>query len=191
MERMTRPTLIALVAWLWAAPAIAGEVLPPASERFAKSETQEKPSFQRHVLPLLGRLGCNGRACHGSFQGQGGFRLSLFGYDFQADHEALLGGKTPRVNVKEPLDSLILKKPSLTIDHEGGERMKKDGWEYRLLLRWIQSGAKPLDKGAAEFDRLEVMPPEIHFHAPGDKVQLKVVAHWRDGSQEDVTPLCR
>ena len=42
----------------------------------------------------MGRLGCNGRACHGSFQGQGGFRLSLFGYDFKADHEALLGGKT-------------------------------------------------------------------------------------------------
>jgi hypothetical protein len=34
------------------------------------------------VGPLLGRLGCNGRACHGSFQGQGGFQLSLFGYDY-------------------------------------------------------------------------------------------------------------
>ena len=49
----------------------------------------DAPDFQRHVVPLLGRLGCNGRSCHGSFQGQGGFRLSLFGYDFQADHDAL------------------------------------------------------------------------------------------------------
>ena len=169
----------------------AGEVTPPANDRFAAEKSQESPNFRRHVLPLLGRLGCNGRSCHGSFQGQGGFRLSLFGYDFQADHEALLGGKTPRVNVHEPLGSLILKKPTLAIDHEGGERMKTGEWEYRLLLRWIEDGAKPLDKTAAEFDRLEVMPPEILFKQPGEKVQLKVVAHWRDGSAEDVTPLCR
>src|SRR5262245_50151293 len=58
----------------------------PISQRFSDGKTPEEPSFQRHVSPLLGRLGCNGRACHGSFQGQGGFRLSLFGFDFQADH---------------------------------------------------------------------------------------------------------
>src|ERR1041385_2185722 len=85
------------------APALAhADVLAPANTRFAQPDGEEIPSFQRHVVPLLGRLGCNGRACHGSFQGQGGFKLSLFGYDFQADHEALLGGKTPPVNVTEP-----------------------------------------------------------------------------------------
>ena len=57
-----------------------------------RSSTAEVPNFQRHVLPLMGRLGCNGRACHGSFQGQGGFRLSLFGYDFKSDHNALSPG---------------------------------------------------------------------------------------------------
>ena len=77
----------------------AGEVLKPANERFAV-ETPEVPSLQRHVLPLLGRLGCNGRACHGSFQGQGGFRLSLFGYDFKADHDALVKGDPPQVELK-------------------------------------------------------------------------------------------
>src|SRR5262245_390868 len=78
----------------------AADVLPSAQQRFAAAEGEESPSFQRHVVPLLGRLGCNGRACHGSFQGQGGFRLSLFGYDFKSDHAALLGGEQPRVNVK-------------------------------------------------------------------------------------------
>ena len=169
----------------------AAELMSPASKRFSAENTHESPDFRRHVLPLLGRLGCNGRACHGSFQGQAGFRLSLFGYDFQADHEALLGGKTPRVNLKKPSDSLILQKPTLAIDHGGGERMTADSWEYRLLLRWIEEGAKPLDAAAAEFDRLEVTPPEIVFHHAGEKVQLKVIAHWRDGSTEDVTPLCR
>ena len=169
----------------------AAELTPPASERFAAAKTTEAPDFRRQVLPLFGRLGCNGRACHGSFQGQGGFRLSLFGYDFDADHEALLSGKSPRVNVAKPSESLVLEKPTLTIDHEGGERMKAGSWEYRLLFRWIEEGAKPLDKASAEFDRLEVVPPEIVFPRAGEKVQLKVIAHWRDGSQEDVTPLCR
>src|SRR6185503_12320623 len=60
------------------------------STRFAG--TQAQPSYQKHVLPLMSKVGCSGRACHGSFQGQGGFRLSLFGYDFRQDHEALVGG---------------------------------------------------------------------------------------------------
>jgi hypothetical protein len=90
--------------------------IAPIYERFAVQAGQplksdEVPDFQRHITPLLGRLGCNGRACHGSFQGQGGFRLSLFGYDFKADHEALLDSGSGRVNLNEALDSLILTKP--------------------------------------------------------------------------------
>src|SRR5580692_10989479 len=65
-------------------------LLAPISSRFASAEGKETPSFRRHVVPLLGKLGCNGRACHGSFQGRGGFRLSLFGYDFKMDHAALM-----------------------------------------------------------------------------------------------------
>src|SRR3984885_5462388 len=71
------------------------KVLARADVRFASAEATEVPSLQRHVLPRMGRLGCNGRACHGSFQGQGGFRLSLFGYDFKTDHDALTTGKLP------------------------------------------------------------------------------------------------
>ncbi|MCA9224626.1 MAG: hypothetical protein KDA47_03410, partial [Planctomycetales bacterium] len=67
----------------------ADEILPPIDQRFADLNGEETPDFQRHVSPLFGRLGCNGRSCHGSFQGRGGFRLSLFGYDFQADLDAL------------------------------------------------------------------------------------------------------
>ena len=83
----------------------ADEVTPSASERFASAETAEVPDFQQHVVPLLGRLGCNGRACHGSFQGRGGFRLSLFGYDFPMDHASLTEGEDPRVDLKTPAES--------------------------------------------------------------------------------------
>ena len=41
------------------------------------------------MIPLLGRSGCSGRECHGSFSGQGGFQLSLFGYEPEADFAAL------------------------------------------------------------------------------------------------------
>src|SRR5712664_109632 len=102
---------------------LAAEKPQTVSERFG-ADTQDIPSFQRHVLPLMGRLGCNGRACHGSFQGQGGFRLSLFGYDFKTDHDALLTGDEPRVDLKNPTASLMLEKPTGNEDtHGGGHRL--------------------------------------------------------------------
>src|SRR5262245_7623445 len=100
-----------MVVGIAATCASAADTLPSAAVRFA-DKTTETPSLQRHVLPLMGRLGCNGRACHGSFQGQGGFRLSLFGYDFKADHTALAEGDEPRADLKNPRASLILTKPT-------------------------------------------------------------------------------
>jgi len=165
-------------------------VAPPVSERF-KAASEEGPSFQRHVIPLFGRLGCNGRACHGSFQGQGSFRLSLFGYDFAADLAATTGGESPRVNRKLPTESLILRKPTLDEPHKGGKRMPADGWEYKLLLQWIKSGAAGAKEKDAAFVSLAVEPKEIVFGKAGDTAKLRVIAKWADGSREDVTPLCR
>ena len=91
--------------------AVSDKVQESVVERFKDQAHAEDPDFQRHVAPLLGRLGCNGRSCHGSFQGQGGFQLSLFGYDFEADHKALL--TDGRVDIDTPSDSLILTKPCL------------------------------------------------------------------------------
>ena len=175
-------------------PAGAAEVLCPASERFAGPGVREAPDFQRHVVPLLGRLGCNGRACHGAFHGQGGFRLSLFGYDFAADHQALTdsvgGSGERRVNPEEPEESLLLLKPTRRLDHRGGKRFEPGGWEYRLLRRWVEEGA-PGIRAEERLARLEVTPPEVVFAEPGESVALRVVARWADGTAEDVTCLCR
>lgn len=189
MRQLSSMLLVAIVCGQ-VADLPAAEVLKPASERFA-AETQEVPSFQRHVLPLMGRAGCNGRSCHGSFQGQGGFRLSLFGYDFKADHEALLKSEKPRVDLQDVPESLMLLKATLETPHKGGKRIDVDGWEYKLITRWIQSGAKGVEEDDIGFERLEVSPQQIVFAKPGETVQLKVTAVWRDGAQEDVTPLCR
>ncbi|MGZ0166985.1 MAG: DUF1549 and DUF1553 domain-containing protein [Planctomycetales bacterium] len=164
------------------------KVLPPAAERFNTGEIEEVPNFRRHMVPLLGKLGCNSRACHGSFQGQGGFRLSLFGYDFKMDHEGLFD----RVDTDAPADSYAIQKALLEEPHKGGKRFDKNSWEYNLFVKWIAGGAKTIDvEKTPRFERLEVTPKELRFKKDGEKLQLKVVAVWSDGSREDVTCLSR
>jgi hypothetical protein len=179
------------VALLLAGPALAEEVIPAPSKRFGAEDGKETVSFQRHLVPLLGRLGCSGRACHGSFQGRGGFRLSLFGYDFQKDHEALTGNKSMRVDVKNPDESLILQKPTLTLQHKGGQRLKPGSWQYYAILRWIRAGAKNDAADGNRLVKLSVSPEQHVFHKPGEKLQLQVIARWSDGTAEDVTELAR
>jgi hypothetical protein len=166
----------------------AAKVLPPAAERFNTGEIEEVPNFRRHMVPLLGKLGCNSRACHGSFQGQGGFRLSLFGYDFKMDHEGLFD----RVDTDAPADSYAIQKALLEEPHKGGKRFDKNSWEYNVFVKWIAGGAKTIDvEKTPRFERLEVTPKELRFKKDGEKLQLKVVAVWSDGSREDVTCLSR
>lgn len=168
-------------------PVVRGaDVLPDVKHRFSQVETSEIPDFQKHVVPMLGRLGCNGRACHGAFQGQGGFRLSLFGYDFELDHEQL----SERIDTETPSDSYALQKGTLLEAHEGGKRMDVGSWEYNVFERWIAAGAKPIET-PRKLLSLDVTPREIQFTAKEQTQPLQVVAVWEDGTREDVTVLCR
>jgi hypothetical protein len=169
----------------------AAETIRPVTERYATGKTTEVPSLRRHVMPLMGRLGCNGRSCHGSFQGRGGFQLSLFGYDFAQDHKAMTTGDEPRVNIQKPLESLVIQKPTNEEIHEGGKRMKVGSWQYHIVKRWIEGGAKKVGSDHPKFLGLEITPKELPFRKAGQTTQLKVVALWSNGNNEDVTPLCR
>ncbi len=163
-------------------------------QRFANEAITETPDFRQHVVPLMGKLGCNGRACHGSFQGQGGFRLSLFGYDFKSDHDALAKAekdKPARIDVANIHESLMLTKPLQVVPHEGGTRLKEGTWQHRVLVKWLEGGAKPVTTESAEFVRLEITPTEIVAKQKGETFQLKAVAVWSTGVREDVTPMCR
>ena len=182
-----KPTLLLTTLSLLVTSAVAGENTIDSVEQRFSADTAEAPDFQRHVSPLLGKLGCNGRACHGSFQGRGGFRLSLFGYDFKADHEQLI----ERIDEDAPGESLMIEKPLMIQQHEGGRRFRKGSWQHRLLTNWIAEGAKPVGEKNHELTELQVLPEEVLFRADGQKQQLKVVAVWADGTSEDVTPLCR
>src|SRR5687767_2818924 len=85
-----RPLVLFLLTTAMAGPVVAeAPKLKSASERFGELAKAESPSFRRHVIPLVSRTGCNGRECHGAFSGQGGFSLSLFGYDFEKDHQEM------------------------------------------------------------------------------------------------------
>src|SRR5437879_4802612 len=100
------PAVLGLLLLL--APAHAGPV------RLPNGTTLKKVDFDRHVVSLLGRMGCNSGACHGSFQGKGGMYLSLFGYSPEKDYIALSrDGLGRRLNLADPDRSLILLKPSL------------------------------------------------------------------------------
>lgn len=188
MAKVLRMSILLAMATLVATSTHAAEAISPAMKRFKSTSAKEVPDFRRHVVPLLGKLGCNGRACHGSFKGQGGFRLSLFGYDFKMDHEGL----AERIDTDSPADSYALQKPLLEAPHKGGKRLDKNSWEYNIFVKWIGGGAKNVDlEKSARFEKLEITPSELLFKKQGEKTQLKVVAHWSDGSQEDVTCLCR
>src|SRR5262245_3029952 len=99
--------------------------------------------FERHVMGILGRAGCNAGGCHGSFQGKGGLRLSLFGSDPAKDHAALTHDlHARRIDPLDPDRSLLLLKATGRIAHGGGRRFGPGSWQYRTLRDWIAGGAR-------------------------------------------------
>ena len=159
--------------------------------RYRSYTSKELPDFQKHVIPLLGKLGCNGRSCHDSFQGRGGFQLSLFGYDFKADHLALLDESSGRVDLDDIDASLLLAKPLDADFHEGGQRFKAGSWKHHVLKSWISNGAIGTGSVPHALKHLEIQPSQIELSNPSKVVSLRVLAHWQDGSTEDVTLLSR
>ena len=145
----------------------------------------EQVDFERHVMAIASRMGCNGGACHGSFQGRGGFRLSLFAFDFDMDYEAIYD----RVDTDDADASYLLEKPTLQTEHGGGKRFETGSWQYRILSEWIAAGAER-KAGSGKVTELEAVPQTVRFRGPGTSAQLKVMATFEDGTKENVTPFC-
>ena len=117
-------------------PAAAAPVQLPDGSRV------EKVDFERHVQGLLGRLGCNSGACHGSFQGKGGLYLSLFGYSPEKDYLSFTrDGMGRRISPTSPESSLILLKGAGLVPHGGGRRFDPGSWQYQIIREWIAQGA--------------------------------------------------
>jgi hypothetical protein len=144
-------------------------------------------SFRNHVEPVLARAGCNSGACHGALAGKKGFRLTLRGFDPQADYNFITRqARARRIVLEDPGRSLLLTKPSGAIPHRGGLRFTVDSLEYQVLSDWIAAGAPAPQADDPRMVRLEIFPRTAVLK-PGDRQQLIVRAHFSDGRVEDVT----
>jgi hypothetical protein len=144
-------------------------------------------SFELDVLPLLTARGCNQGACHGKARGQNGFQLSLLGFDADFDYAAIaLEARGRRVFPASAERSLLLQKATGQIAHGGGVRIDQGSADYQLLEKWIAEGLPRAIPGESTLSHI-VVSPTAKFVAPGEAVQLSVIAHYADGSQRDVT----
>jgi hypothetical protein len=140
--------------------------------------------FQRHILPLLTRAGCNAGACHGAATGRGGMALSLWGSDPDADYFALVEQwEGRRTNLARPAQSLIVLKPTGMLDHGGDVALDDRG--AAQLTAWITAGAP---RGPTRrVVRLEVEAEPAWVDTADTPVQLRAVARYADGTREEVT----
>jgi len=146
-------------------------------------------TFDRDVMAVLSKGGCNMGTCHGNRSGKGGFKLSLRGEDADFDFAALTRDQTGRrLNLSDAGQSLLLLKPLMEVPHQGGRRFDRDSPEYRILRDWIASGAARTS-GVPELRELIVEPRDVVLEEPVDNLQLSVEAVYEDGSRADVTRL--
>ncbi|MBA4063437.1 MAG: hypothetical protein C0501_06935 [Isosphaera sp.] len=144
-------------------------------------------SFVQDVIPILTKASCNSGGCHGKADGQGGLKLSVFGFDPAADHQALVTeGRGRRVLPASPQNSLFMQKGTGAAPHGGGKKLDPDGLRYRRLLRWLHEGARFDAADAPEVVRLEVEPAGRTLPLGGTQ-QLRVTAVAADGSRRCVT----
>ncbi len=151
--------------------------------------TRADDSFHLDILPILTKAGCNGGACHGAATGQGGFKLSLLGYAPDLDHAAItreFSGR--RIDPEQPAQSLLLRKATRQIDHEGDRRFHPDSTEARTLQDWIRRGA-PIGSSTATVTGLVVHPPLLRPSPDHSPPSIEVTAHLSDGSTRPATGL--
>lgn len=85
-------------------------------------------SFRHGASPVLSEAGCNTGTCHVQGEGQNGFKLSVFGFDPEADcHAIARDGWSRRVTPVSPDRRLLMMKSTARVSH-GGELRKAHVW---------------------------------------------------------------
>lgn len=144
-------------------------------------------SFRNQVQSVLAKSGCNSGACHGAAAGKNGFKLSLRGYDADADWFTITRqARGRRIVPSDPGRSLLLLKPTGALPHKGGVRFEVDSPDYNTIAAWIAAGAPAPKESDARLDRLEMLPAGVVLK-PGDSQRLLVRAYYSDGHSDDVT----
>lgn len=157
-------------------------------------------NFRQNIGGILTKRGCNDSSCHAGVKGRGGFKLSLNALDPKEDYRWIVNGGTfqvmslesagpesPRIDLSQPENSLLLRKPTLVLPHGGGERLTAESSDYGTLLGWIQAGAPYDGEGSAvEVEQVTLFPGERVLDTRGAH-QMLVTAHLADGRTRDLT----
>lgn len=145
--------------------------------------------FKEHVMPVLAKAGCNAGACHASQYGKGGFKLSVFGFAPEDDYRSIVRDSLGRrANTINPSASLLLRKPTGAVPHEGGQRLQAGSVDYQILEHWLGSGAPPPTAKEPHVVSLHLWPAR-RVGALGFTQQLQVLAAYDNGKTRDVTAL--
>ena len=148
-----------------------------------KMDAPQPLNFPNQVNPIFTKLSCSSGGCHGKIAGQNGFRLSLLGFDPVFDYDNLLKEtRGRRVFPAAPEKSLVLTKATGQSPHGGGKKMEPNGEEYKIVRRWIASGAPYGSKDDPTVAKISVYPEHRVVDRKGQQ-QLAVYAHYSDGTR--------
>lgn len=146
-------------------------------------------SFRNDVMPHLISAGCASGNCHSKPEGQNNLKLSVFGFDPQHDyHEIVRDNRGRRLSLSAAEESLLLKKATGQIPHEGGTRFKSDSEAYRTLVAWIEQGAPFSVPNEAQLQSVTIEAP-VQTYEKESRHQLRITASYSDESSRDVTAL--
>ncbi len=171
---MNLPCLTLLAALSVAAPCFAAETPRPLN-------------FANDIVPILTKGGCNSGGCHGKSGGQNGFKLSLLGFEPQEDYEHIVKeARGRRVFPASAEQSLLLTKGTAQLPHGGGKKLDPNSEDYGDITRWIREGMPYGKDTDPKMASISVEPSKLTMPLKGAQ-QLKVTAHYTDGSTRDVT----
>ncbi len=137
---------------------------------------------------MLGRLGCNGRACTVRFKVVATFSYRCLATIFSPTTSHLRTHTGTDGSIPETRRQLDPREPTDADQHEGGKRMDVDSWQYRAC----DTGSRGAPFSAScTISRRWKSSPRDHCSSFRREEPAASHAHWEDGTIEDVTELCR
>jgi hypothetical protein len=160
--------------------------VPVVGKDFAKPQPV---SFHSEFIGALNVGGCNQGACHGTPSGKAGFKLSLRGYDPDADYLQLTRDALGRRTDGNGDASLIMQKALGRVPHEGGQRFAPNSVPAVTIRTWLAEGLKDDAANRPTVTGIRILPGSRVLNAPARWQQLAVIAQFSDGTTRDVTRL--
>ncbi len=162
----------------------------PSGDALRPLSKDGRLKFELDIQPILTARSCNSGPCHGKARGQNGFALSLLAFDPDFDYAAIVtDARGRRLFPASPEQSLFLQKATGAMPHGGGIRIDAGDSDYRKVVQWIRDGMPRAAADDPKLLRVEIHP-KPHSLEAGQTEQLKVIAHYSDQSQRDVTATC-